>query len=589
MGIMGEVDDACQGLHQVEQWMVRIQAFLLKILTSTILQHERSGMEELQLHTFNVYRFILRSKKALSQSPFLVFSGTLPFGSASCTEPSATPKFSIVKAYDAVLVTAAGPLHDWTHTPVRLRNHPNPVCSLAYSPNGVHLASAFRDKCIWVWSVGTGARLFSKNLPSVCVFVMYSPDGSQIACALENGSIYICDANGAGELRHLSGHKKRVNSLTFSPYGTRLASASGDKTIRLWDNISSSPTVRILEGHTDTVVSIVFSHDGTRLASASYDHTLRIWDAASGNQISSAIVPAVIFCVAFHPDGERVVLACNDTSVYVLNIFEMRNLLLLRSHKDAVYSVSCSVDGNWIASASADATVCLWRKEGSKWTHHRTLEDHAGRVYGVTFSPKANQVASASRDRSIRIWDLEAPGPRDASDPFPIASNAQLTASVNEDRIIRIKDSNLDEPPTLLRGHTDWIACVCFSPDNLEIVSASRDLSIRVWEISSGRCTKEIDLTDVGSLKSDSSDLQAPYNVSYSKDGLVLRVCGWNNSEDSEGPYAIYLDSGTWTEIPTLHPDTTFASTYQPDLAFPIVLDWNCLCTPCEDGLAYIC
>src|SRR5258708_1680577 len=471
MGIMGEVDDACQGLHQVEQWMVRIQASLLKILASTnFVQRERSGMEELQLHILNVYRFILRSKKAVSQSPFLVFSGTLPFGSASCIEPSVTPKFSFVKAYDAVLVTAAGPLHDWTHTPMRLRNHPRSVCSLVYSPDGARLASAFGDKCIWVWSIGRGTRLFSKDFPSVCTFFVFSPDGSQIACALENGSIYMCDANGTGEPRHLSSHSKCVNSLTFSPYGTRLASASGDKTIRLWDNITSSPTVRILEGHTDTVVSIVFSPDGTRLASASYDHTFRIWDAASGDQVGSAVVPAVIFCVTFHPDSEHVILACNDALVYILNIFEMRDLLLLRTHGDAVYSVSCSADGNWIASASADSTICLWRTDGSKWIHHRTLADHAGRVYGVTFSPKANQVASASHDRSIRVWDLEAPGPRDASDSFPIASNAQLTASVNEDSIIRIKDSNLDEPPTLLRGHADWITCVGFSPDNLDIV-----------------------------------------------------------------------------------------------------------------------
>src|SRR5260221_3029751 len=200
----------------------------------------------------------------------------------------------------------------------------------------------------------------------------------------------------------------------------------------------------------------------------------------------------------------------------------MRSLLLLRGHKDAVCSVSCSVDGNWIASASTDATVCLWRTEGSIWTHHRTLEDHAGRVYGVTFSPKATQVASASRDRSICIWDLEAPGPRDASDPFPIASNAQLTASVCEDSIIRIKNSNLDGPPTLLLGHTDWITCVCFSPDNLNIVSASRDLSIRVWNISSGQCTKKIDMTDIGSLKSRSTDLWATYNVSYMIYCIVL-------------------------------------------------------------------
>ncbi len=93
----------------------------------------------------------------------------------------------------------------------------------------------------------------------------------------------------------------------------------------------------------------------------------------------------------------------------------------------------------------------------------------------------------------------------------------------------------------------------------------------------------------MGSLKSRSSDLSAPYNVSYTKDGLVLRVHGWNNSEGFEGPYAIYLNSYTWTEIPTLCLNTAFASTYQPDPTLPIVLDRNCLCTPREDGLAYIC
>ncbi len=78
------------------------------------VQCEHGGMKELQLHTLNVYRFILQSKKALSQSPFLIFSGMLPFGSASCMETSAIPKFSFIKAYDAILVTAAGSLHDWT-------------------------------------------------------------------------------------------------------------------------------------------------------------------------------------------------------------------------------------------------------------------------------------------------------------------------------------------------------------------------------------------------------------------------------------------------------------------------------------------
>src|SRR5258708_1325583 len=178
-----------------------------------------------------------------------------------------------------------------------------------------------------MWNIGTGTRLFSKDLPSVCTCVVFSPDGYQIAWALENGSIYMCDANGVGKPWDLSSHKKHVNSLTFSPHGMCLASASGDKTIHIWDNITSDPAVWILEGHADSIISIVFSPDRTCLASASYDHTLHIWDVANREQIGKVKVLAVIFCVAFHPDSECVVLASNDALIHILNIFATTVLL----------------------------------------------------------------------------------------------------------------------------------------------------------------------------------------------------------------------------------------------------------------------
>jgi WD40 repeat protein len=64
--------------------------------------------------------------------------------------------------------------------------------------------------------------------------------------------------------------------VTFSPDGTRLASASGDNTVRLWDARDGQPLVT-LAGHTNVVAHVTFSPDGTRLASASWDHTVRLW------------------------------------------------------------------------------------------------------------------------------------------------------------------------------------------------------------------------------------------------------------------------------------------------------------------------
>ena len=77
-----------------------------------------------------------------------------------------------------------------------------------------------------------------------------------------------------------------VNSAVFSPDGSRVVTASRDKTARLWD-AKTGAALATLSGHTDVVNSAVFSSDGSRVVTGSHDSTARLWDATTGAALAT--------------------------------------------------------------------------------------------------------------------------------------------------------------------------------------------------------------------------------------------------------------------------------------------------------------
>jgi WD40 repeat protein len=114
--------------------------------------------------------------------------------------------------------------------------------------------------------------------------VTFSHDSTRVASASSDKTIKIWDASSGQCLQTLEGYSDLVGPVAFSHDSTRVASASSDKTVKIWD-ASSGQCLQTLEGHSDWVRSVAFSHDSTRLASASADKTAKIWDAISSNYL----------------------------------------------------------------------------------------------------------------------------------------------------------------------------------------------------------------------------------------------------------------------------------------------------------------
>ncbi|KZP17409.1 WD40 repeat-like protein, partial [Athelia psychrophila] len=83
----------------------------------------------------------------------------------------------------------------------------------------------------------------------------------------------------------LEGHEDEVNSVAFSPDGTKIVSGSDDKTVRVWDAVTGQAALPPLEGHEDWVMSVAFSPDGTEIVSRSSQGTVRLWDAITGKPL----------------------------------------------------------------------------------------------------------------------------------------------------------------------------------------------------------------------------------------------------------------------------------------------------------------
>lgn len=253
----------------------------------------------------------------------------------------------------------------------------------------------------------------------------WSPQGDSLASAGDDGTIRIWDLVGRKEKAQLRpGTTGPVEDLAWSPDGTYLASGGHDYLVRVW-NITKGEylgafTERIKrfmreEGfefavamknvsHEDIVFSISWAPNGKKLASASWDQTVAIWDVASGKQrVDIRNRQGWITTVAWSPHGDQVAFGGYDQVVHIYNGASGKEIKKLEGHGGWIRSLAWSPDGRHLASSDYDRKILIWNLETGQI--EKTLIGDESVVTIVEWSPCGRYLAGGTHNGNVFIWD----------------------------------------------------------------------------------------------------------------------------------------------------------------------------------------
>jgi WD40 repeat protein len=406
-----------------------------------------------------------------------------------------------------------------------------------FFPDGKKLVTSASDNTTVVWDTASGTETLRLEPTGRSAAIALSSDGRNLLTGGEGQTAQVWDAATGKLLRTLRGHTGEVTSVACSPTAELLATGDANGLCIVSDKSSDQPA-KLLRGHSGRIAALAFLPDGSRLLSASDDKTVAQWDVASGREIKDLVMrhPDAVTALAISTDGRTAFTCCEDGNIRLWETATGRAAGTLDKLDGPASSAALSRDGRYaMAVSTRDRTVRVWDLQTKKpiaGPHGAFLAGEAGAVWSAAFSPVGPQIVTVAGS-GARLWDIPSRSELMSFSPNGAVVAAQFSPDgqrlvtggwdgaarvwnvetgkaelkLRSDRhvnavaftpdgellvmgtdapVVQLCDAESGELVRTFAGHTGRITCVAVSAQGDRVLTGSDDRSARLWDAATG-------------------------------------------------------------------------------------------------------